>query len=32
MNRMEVGLVGDQRSQSLIRAVNAAIGKWPAKA
>jgi CubicO group peptidase (beta-lactamase class C family) len=30
MNRMEVGLVGDQRSQSLIRAVNAAIGKWPA--
>lgn len=31
MNRMEVGLVGDQRSQSLIRAVNAAIGKWPVR-
>jgi CubicO group peptidase (beta-lactamase class C family) len=29
MNRMEVGLVGDPRSQNLIRAVNAAIGKWP---
>jgi CubicO group peptidase (beta-lactamase class C family) len=29
MNRMEMGLVGDPRSQSLIRAVNAAIGKWP---
>jgi CubicO group peptidase (beta-lactamase class C family) len=30
MNRMEVGLVGDPRSQSLIRAVNESIGKWPA--
>lgn len=30
MNRMEVGLVGDPRSQNLIRAVNAAVGKWRA--
>jgi CubicO group peptidase (beta-lactamase class C family) len=29
MNRMEVGLVGDPRSQNLIRAVNKAIGKRP---